>query len=93
MSRYLKLSGRDYGHIVTTENGTVYYVDSDYTFDQGYETMVFNTLGEPDFNIYGELKNVDWTGIYTEHYKSEKDNRISNCPFDMSDDTAFRSGR
>lgn len=65
-----KVEGRTLAHFVK-HNGAVYYVDSAYTFDEGYETMIFETNGKPTMTFWGELTGVDWSGIYTEHYQDE----------------------
>lgn len=72
-----KVKGRTLASLVK-HNRAVYYVDSAYTFDKGYETMIFKTNGNPKITIMGELKGVDWSGIYTEHYQDEESMRIKH---------------
>ena len=62
MSKILKETGyRELSHIVECK-GKKYFVDSNNTFDGGYETMVFNTIGEDE--------EVDWEDLYAEWYDS-----------------------
>ena len=61
MSKILNKTGcRELSHIVEC-NGKKYFVDSNDTFDYGYETMVFDVLKNDE---------IDWSGIYTERYLS-----------------------
>lgn len=61
MSKILNKTGyRELSHIVEC-NGKKYFVDSNDTFDYGYETMVFDVL---------KNDKIDWSGIYTERYLS-----------------------
>ena len=61
MSKILNKTGyRELSHIVEC-NGKKYFVDSNNTFDYGYETMVFDVLKNDE---------IDWSGIYTERYLS-----------------------
>lgn len=66
-----KVDGRTLAHFVK-HNGAIYYVDSAYTFDEGYETMIFEVKGKT------EMAFVDWSGIYTEHYQDEETMRIKH---------------
>ena len=61
MSKILNKTGyRELSHIVEC-NGKKYFIDSNYTFDYGYETMVFDVLKNND---------IDWSGIYVERHSS-----------------------
>ena len=61
MSKILNKTGyRELSHIVEC-NGKKYFVDSNFTLDYGYETMVFDVL---------ENEKICWSGIYTERYSS-----------------------
>ena len=61
MSKILNKTGyRKLSHMVEC-NGKKYFVDSNDTFDYGYETMVFDVLKNDE---------IDWSGIYTERYLS-----------------------
>ena len=60
-----EVKGRDLGHIVRLNNGNHCYVDSNNTFDCGYETMVF-ACDESG-------RNIDWSDLYCEHYRSYAD--------------------
>ena len=61
MSKILNKTGyRELSHIVEC-NGKKYFVDSNDTFDYGYETMIFDVLKNDE---------IDWSGIYTERYLS-----------------------
>lgn len=67
MSKVIKSTGyRALSHVVQTEDGNLYMVDSNDTFDCGYETMVF-----PWSKRRNEVKN--WTDLYCERYKSDGD--------------------
>lgn len=46
-------------------NGNYFYVDSRYTFDAGFETMVF----ECDKN--GNV--INWMDLYVKHYKTQEE--------------------
>ena len=64
MSKVLKaIKPREIGHIVQTEDGKTYYVDSCYTTDHGLETMVFA------FNLEADEVS-DWMDLYAEWYDS-----------------------
>lgn len=67
MSKIVKKTGyRELSHVVQTDDGQYFMVDSNNTFDCGYETMVF------EWNI--EEDGVDnWIEKYCERYESEKD--------------------
>lgn len=56
---------RELGHIVKTEDGKLFYVDSTETFDAGFETMVFPC--DEDGQV------TSWFELYVEHYKNEKE--------------------
>lgn len=51
-------------HIVKS-NGKHYLVDSCYTWDCGYETMIFRCDSK------GNVKN--WRDLFSEHYQSESE--------------------
>lgn len=55
---------RSLAHVVEL-NDELYYIDSDDTFDQGFETMVFAAERCPD----GEL-DINWTDLYCERYST-----------------------
>lgn len=66
MSKVVKVcENRDLGHIVRSDDGNYYYVDSNDTIDCGYETMVF----EADED--GEV--VSWSHLYCKRYSSYED--------------------
>ncbi len=48
---------------VVGRNGKHYYVSSCYTFDNGYETMIFYC--DKNGNV------TDWNDLYCEHYSDE----------------------
>ena len=50
---------------IVEHNGNYYYVDSRYTFDHGYETMIFHC----DAN--GKVTN--WLDLYAEWYSSQEE--------------------
>lgn len=59
MSKIVKETGyRELSHIVQTKDGKRYLVDSNNTFDVGYETMVF---------LCGK-----WNELFVKRYQSEK---------------------
>ena len=61
MSKILNETGyRELSHMVEC-NGKKYFVDSNDTFDHGYETMVFNVL---------KNDKIDWLHLYVERYSS-----------------------
>ena len=61
MSKILNKTGyRKLSHMVEC-NGKKYFVDSNNTFDYGYETMVFDVLKNDE---------IDWSGIYVERHSS-----------------------
>lgn len=63
MSKIIKeVEGRDLGHIVQTDDGVQYYVDSADTYDAGYETMVF-LYDEEDDDVF------DWGELFVERYR------------------------
>ena len=63
MSRIVKGTGwRPLSHVVKTEDGKLYLVDSNNTFDYGYETMVFE---------WEDDEVSSWLGEYRENYSSE----------------------
>ena len=68
MSKIIKHaeSGRKLSHIVKTDNGSYYYIDSNNTYDAGYETMAF---------IYDEkADNVgSWGEVYVKHYTTSQE--------------------
>lgn len=67
MSKVIKPTEyRPLSHVVQTEDGTLYMVSSDDTFDYGRETMVF-----PWSKRKNGVKN--WAGLYCERYKSDGD--------------------
>jgi len=67
MSKIIKETGmRELSHIVKSNN-KYYFVDSNNTFDFGYETMVFSC----DEN--GE--NIDYSDLYTGWYDTEEEMR------------------
>lgn len=56
-------SDRELSHIIRTDSGNYFYIDSNNTFDAGYETMAFAYDMEND--------EVDsWADLYVKHYKS-----------------------
>ena len=52
---------RDLAHIIQTDNGSYYYVDSANTFDAGYETMVF------DYDMKND-EVASWSDRFCLHY-------------------------
>ena len=50
---------------IVEHHGNYYYVDSRYTFDHGYETMIFHC------NANGQV--TDWCDLYAEWYTSQKE--------------------
>ena len=56
-------SGRELSHIVKTDTGVYYYVDSNDTPDAGYETMAFLYDEEKDEVAY-------WSESYAAWYKT-----------------------
>lgn len=68
MSKILKAKehSHDLGHIVQTNDGKAYLVDSCYTLDHGYETMVFKYDLEAD-------RVASWTDLYANWYTSRVD--------------------
>ena len=59
-----KVEGRQLAHIVQTDDKKFHYVDSNNTFDCGYETMSFSC------DKTGE--KIKWGGEYTEHHYSHE---------------------
>ena len=67
MSKIIKDTGaRELSHIVELNNKH-YFVDSNDTFNVGYETMVFS------FDKNGE--NIDWSGLYTIQHNTDEEMR------------------
>jgi len=67
MSKIIKETGmRELSHIVKSNN-KYYFVDSNNTFDAGYETMIFSC----DEN--GE--NIDYSDLYAGWYDTEEEMR------------------
>ena len=62
-----KVDTREHGHIVQTDSGSYYYVDSAWAFDRNkYETMVFPC------NKNGYVKNADWKRYaYVEYHHTK----------------------
>lgn len=70
MSKIIKETGmRDLSHIVKSNN-KYYFVDSNDTFDVGFETMVFLC----DEN--GE--NINWSDLFAKRYNTEEEMRESH---------------
>ena len=64
MSKIIKESGyRELSHIVQTDDGKMYLVDSNYTEDCGYETMAFKWDDKKD-------AVVNYLDVYVEHYRT-----------------------
>ena len=61
----LKVKDRPLRHVVETKSGEIYCVDSCYTLDHGYETMVFR--GKKT----GEV--TDWGDLYAATYDTEEE--------------------
>lgn len=59
-----KVYDRSLAHVVEL-NDKLYYIDSDDTFDHGFETMVFAAERQPD----GEL-DIDWSDLYCARYST-----------------------
>lgn len=76
MSEIIRETGnRELSHIVKTDTGSYFYVDSNDTYDCGFETMVF---------MYDEKKHevAGWGELYVEHYdtyESMKNNHYAIC--------------
>jgi hypothetical protein len=67
MSTIIKpIEDRELAHIVKTNTGNYYYVDSADTFDQGFETMAFEYDIESD-------EVTSWVEVYVERYDSEEE--------------------
>ena len=70
MSKVVKVNpNRDLSHIVECNN-KLYYVDSNYTLDKGYETMAFKYNGDPN-NV--RHKDIDWLGVHSQWHCSYED--------------------
>lgn len=67
MSKIVKKTGyRELSHVVQTDDGCYFMVDSALTSDCGYETMVFSWDNKTN--------KVDcWAELYCEHYRNEDD--------------------
>lgn len=60
MSKVIKMTGyRPLSHVIQTDDGNYYMVDSNDTFDRGFETMVF------DWDIKRDEVS-DWVDNYQE---------------------------
>lgn len=67
MSKIVKESGyRELSHVVQTDDGKMYLVDSNDTVDCGYETMAFKWNDKKD-------KVVNYREVYVEYYDSWED--------------------
>lgn len=65
MSKIVKPTGyRALSHVVQTDNGEYFMVDSNYTLDYGYETMAFEWDERKD-----EVSN--WCESYVERYRDK----------------------
>ena len=72
MSRIISESGyRELSHIVQTEDGKLYLVDSNNTLDHGYETMVFRWSKR-------KKKPTSWKDLYCAFHLSEKSMRLAH---------------
>lgn len=70
MSKIIKNTGyRELSHIVESEN-KYYFVDSNDTFDRGYETMIFKCDENGD--------NIDWTDIFCKNYDTYVEMELSH---------------
>ena len=70
MSKIIKSTGnRELSHVIQTDDGKFYVVDSEDTRDCGYETMVF------DWDILAN-KISNWLELYVEWHNSETEMRL-----------------
>ena len=70
MSRIVRHTntGNPLSHYIQTESGNMYYVDSRYTFDVGFETMVFLC------NSKVKVPRKNWnTPVYEKKYATYQD--------------------
>ena len=51
-------------YAILKSNEEFYYIDSAYSFDHGYETMIFKC------NYHDEYYNINWDELYAKTYRS-----------------------
>lgn len=66
-----KAPARHCGHFVTLAD-KVYYVDSAWTYDHGWETMIFKVDAKPTATIETKQKHVNWREVYSETYRDQE---------------------
>ena len=72
MSRIISETGyRELSHIVQTDAGKLYLVDSNNTLDHGYETMVFKWSKR-------KKRPTSWKDLYCAYHESEYDMRTAH---------------